>query len=228
MNTQAPAKPYLSDSGLLQVHSMFLTIQGEGPLAGTPAIFIRLFGCNLQCLMCDTDYTSNCDTLTIDDVLDFVLENGLSVPLVVITGGEPFRQNITPLCVLLLHHGYAVQVETNGTLPPSDNLPDDVMIVCSPKTGSVNHLLQDRIFAYKYVLHADHTDALGLPASVLQHHAKPHVAKPHVGFKGDIFLTPLDSGDPEENKRHLENTIDSCLTFGYRLCIQLHKIIGLE
>ena len=57
-NTQ-PAEKQVKSSGLiLAINSIFYTIQGEGPFAGSPAVFVRLAGCNLQCPMCDTEYTS--------------------------------------------------------------------------------------------------------------------------------------------------------------------------
>ena len=59
MNQQAPEKQQLRGDGLLAVHSIFYTIQGEGPFAGETAVFVRLAGCNLQCPLCDTDYTSD-------------------------------------------------------------------------------------------------------------------------------------------------------------------------
>lgn len=49
-------KQVLRDDGALYISGIFATIQGEGPLTGTPAIFIRLSGCNLQCGFCDTDF----------------------------------------------------------------------------------------------------------------------------------------------------------------------------
>src|SRR3954467_9071958 len=47
-----------SDGNSLSIHSIFYTLQGEGPYSGCPAVFMRLAGCNLQCPGCDTDYTS--------------------------------------------------------------------------------------------------------------------------------------------------------------------------
>ena len=67
-NQQLADKPVLNETGLsLQVNSIFYTIQGEGPFAGRPAIFIRLAGCNLQCPGCDTEYTKR-QTMTVDEI----------------------------------------------------------------------------------------------------------------------------------------------------------------
>ena len=57
INSQAIEKSAHYTTRSYDVHSIFPTIQGEGPFVGQPAIFIRLAGCNLQCPACDTDYT---------------------------------------------------------------------------------------------------------------------------------------------------------------------------
>ncbi len=231
------------DGASLEVHSLFYTIQGEGPFSGHPAVFVRLSGCNLQCPRCDTDYTSKNETLSIDEIIDVVaslyprtIHN--KHPLVVITGGEPFRQNISELVRVLIHDGMHVQIETNGTLAPSPMLPEvGVTIVCSPKTGKVNKELQPRIDAYKYVLDHASIGEDGLPMLALDHTAKPWVARPHEGFNGPVYLQPMD---PTGNKlsttsaaqAHYEKNVaavrDSCLRNGYIVQLQTHKLIGVE
>ena len=117
VNKQPAEKQHLTDF-TVEVHSIFDTIQGEGPFAGSPAVFIRLTGCNLQCQFCDTEYTSVREAITPVEALNRVKAAHGDSPrgLVVLTGGEPFRQNISPLCAALLHAGYHVQIETNGTM----------------------------------------------------------------------------------------------------------------
>lgn len=229
LNQQPIAKQHLHERGLLDLHHMFTTIQGEGPFAGVPAVFVRLFGCNLQCPMCDTDYTSNRSQVMPHFILDAV--KGMSSPskLVVFSGGEPMRQNIAPAVRLLLEHGYRVQIETNGTLFVPDLPYDQITVVCSPKAGKINAELAPHITALKYVLHANSIDPEdGLPLKALAHPAAPRVARPPVGFEGTVYVQPIDVNDPIENNRHLDAAIRSCLKFGYTLCLQTHKIINLE
>lgn len=227
MNTQPAEKKVFSENGDLEVHSIFKTIQGEGPFSGHRAIFLRLAGCNLQCPLCDTDYTSGREFLSVQNVLsrinDLCKEQSY---LVVITGGEPFRQNIYPIASALLSNGYLVQVETNGSL--YQDLPFEVTVVCSPKTGSIHPALQQRISAYKYVLHADEVCADGLPLRALNHPVNVQLARPSIHYSGPVYLQPVDVGDEVENKRHLAAVLRSVLKHGHTLCLQTHKIVGLE
>lgn len=235
MNIQPIEKLNLQPQGLLDLHHVFHTIQGEGPFTGRPSVFVRLAGCNLQCPSCDTDYTSQRTTVKPDYIVDRIRE--LPGPrkgrnLIVLSGGEPFRQNVTPLVYQLLEQGYRVQVETNGSfyLEGFPYLHGMVSIVCSPKTGSINPKLMPYIDAWKYVLHADHVDpGDGLPVIALGHTAKPKVARPPCHVEVDkIYIHPLDAGDLAENTRHLDAAIRSSQTYGYTLGVQLHKFLNLE
>lgn len=230
MNNQPISKRLYHPRGYLSVFHIFKTIQGEGPYAGHPAIFIRLSGCNLQCPQCDTDYTSRSDLISPQEILDRIEALGHPSRLVVITGGEPLRQNLTPLVIKLQAARYRIQIETNGTLPPCPGLPiTDVTIVCSPKTGALNSALVGRLAALKYVVHADKIDPEdGLPLTSLDHTAKPRVARPPSTFFGVIYVQPIDVGNRQENQRHIQAAVSSCMQFGYNLCIQIHKYVGLE
>lgn len=229
MNTQEREKVIASTTGQeLEVHSIFRTIQGEGPFTGFPAIFIRLAGCNLQCPGCDTEYTEGRQRLTLEQIYNTLVSPECAGPrLVVITGGEPFRQKISILANTLLKAGFRVQIETNGTLPPSKNLDDRVVIVCSPKTGSVNTKMTQRANCYKYVMHADSIDPKdGLPILALDHTASPKVARPPAGMT--VYLQPMDSQNIAQNHRNMMAVKDSCIKNGYILQLQIHKILGVE
>lgn len=235
MNIQPIEKFVSSPEGTLDIHSIFYTIQGEGPFCGQPAIFLRLAGCNLQCPGCDTDYTSSRERVSvavlrtrIDDLKEDEYPDA-PLPLVVITGGEPFRQHITPICVALLKAGYRVQIETNGTLPPSPGLPTQAKIICSPKTGKINEELGKRVTALKYVVKAGLVVPRdGLPIRALDHTCSPSVAKPPEGFKGPIYIQPMDEGHAVLNRKNLEAARLSCMNHGHILQVQVHKIIGVE
>lgn len=235
MNTQPALPPQRTEKGTLFVHSIFPTIQGEGPYAGRPCVFVRLYGCNLQCPWCDTDYTSTVTEMT---PLAVVTEVFRLMPnkskLVVITGGEPFRQRITDFVKLLAFERIDVQIETNGTLFPGEDFPFmDCIIVCSPKTPMINHRLAELVDAYKYVLDHSHVSPVdGLPNGVLGKFEE--TARPPEDWAGTIYLQPADESLVQNgyhadthNKRNLEATVASCMKFGHRLCIQTHKLANL-
>ena len=227
MNTQAIERRQERDDGAVEVVEVFPTIQWEGPYAGRPAVFVRLAGCNLQCPLCDTDYTVARRLTSADDLVKQV---SILLPpsgLVVITGGEPFRQTCGRMVSLLLPIA-PVQFETNGTLYDSSMEPwwSQVSVVCSPKTGVIHPKLHPVVDSLKYILQdgkVDPTD--GLPTDSLHFGVRP--ARPWPGFRGEIYIQPCDELDALRNKLNTEAAIQSCLRYGYTLCLQLHKLIGL-
>lgn len=239
LNNQPTEKPFLHPQGALNVQEVFATIQGEGPFAGTPAIFVRLAGCNLQCPFCDTDYTSKRQTLAPTEVVHIVRSQrrfeattsgpqNFVRPLVVITGGEPFRQNLTPFVTLLIGLNFRVQLETNGTLFLPGFPFDKVTVVCSPKTGRINYDMSKQVHAFKYVVAEGYVHPEdGLPFSTLGQLTQQSVARPPVGSTAEIYVQPLDEQDDKKNRANLNAAVASCLRFGYRLCIQTHKLACL-
>lgn len=243
VNLQDEEGRFLDPEGRVEVHSIWKTIQGEGPYAGERAVFIRLAGCNLKCPACDTDYTSRRLPATPQEIVTGVrsfLEPVIlhtssnlfgsqvhkSHSLVVITGGEPFRQNIGPLARELLGAGYRVQIETNGTLFLEEFPYLATTVVCSPKGIRIHPQLKPYVKALKYVLADGQVFSDGLPTTVLGRRVL--VARPWPSFEGVVYVQPEDTGDPEQNKKNLKAAVDSCLQFGYTLGLQIHKIIGLE
>lgn len=232
INVQPIEKLSHREDHSLDVHSVFHTIQGEGPLTGHPAIFVRLAGCNLQCPLCDTDYTSTRERVSPEALVKRVRALHPGPRLVVITGGEPFRQDLTLFVLLLLDEEYQVQIETNGTLPPPAGLPginQDVWLVCSPKTGKVHRETALRANAWKYVVRAGCVADDGLPVTALDHSAHPRVQRPPKDFPvGAIYIQPADEQDVGRNGRNLDAAVKSCMKHGYTLQLQIHKILGME
>ena len=231
-NTQPVEKPHKSKKGEVWIHSIWQTIQGEGPYQGYPAIFIRVAGCNLMCPGCDTDYTSHRTIYNPQQLVTRV--QGYKTPgrLVVITGGEPFRQNITPLVRLLLNTRFPVQIETNGTYYPGDDWPwTKACIVCSPKTPKIHPKII--VDCYKYVLDAEHVDPDdGLPSSALGmpgKPARPAINNVRMNSSGHIpvLLQPMDEQNEEKNTANLTAVMQSCMKFNYRIQLQIHKLLGL-
>lgn len=119
----------------LQIADIFESIQGEGPWAGTPSLFIRTSGCNLRCWFCDTPYTSwkpEGTAWSIDQLVRRVAD--CSAPDVVLTGGEPL---LVPDLVPLTHRcrllGRRITIETAGTV---DQPVDCDLMAISPKLSN--------------------------------------------------------------------------------------------
>jgi organic radical activating enzyme len=137
--------------------------------------------------------------------------------------------------VELLCAGYRLQIETNGTLyrpwfgmpTPLHTKDQRLAIVCSPKTPKINEELKPYITALKYVLAYDCVSAEdGLPTKVLGQDIA--VARPWADFTGEVYLQPEDHCDPKLNKLNTDAAVASCMKYGYRFCLQVHKVIGLD
>jgi 7-carboxy-7-deazaguanine synthase len=116
---------------VLQLSEIFYSIQGEGTWTGTPAVFVRLAGCNLACDFCDTDYSTKFFA-SVGDVVAKVREVGGDCPMIVLTGGEPLAQAETPALIdALRRDARRVHIESNGTI--FTELPSDVWLCVSPK-----------------------------------------------------------------------------------------------
>jgi 7-carboxy-7-deazaguanine synthase len=100
----------------LLVHEIFYSLQGESTFAGRPCVLVRLTGCQMRCVWCDTEYAFHEGSWrALDDVLTEVASHGC--PLVEVTGGEPLLQpGALPLLAALCDAGYEVLLETGGGL----------------------------------------------------------------------------------------------------------------
>ena len=98
----------------LKITEIFLSIQGESSHAGRPCSFVRLTGCPMRCVWCDSEYTFyGGERISFDDIFTKLEEFGC--PLVEVTGGEPLAQkNVFPFITELCDHGYDVLIETGG------------------------------------------------------------------------------------------------------------------
>lgn len=208
----------LTSGQVLQVNETFYSIQGEGPYAGMPAFFIRLAGCNLACSWCDTEFERRTPYTTQQLVKQALASRA---KLVVVTGGEPMRQTIGPLCRDLLARGFRVQLETAGTL--WQDIPEQVEIVCSPKTPKVHPMIVNRCNHWKYVIQAGHVAADGLPDYC-------PTGAPGIPYRGagHIYIQPCDEQDEEKNKANRREVLRQALKHGYRAGLQLHKIFEVR
>ena len=211
------------------VKEIFYTLQGEGALTGRPAVFCRFAGCNLwsgreedrtaaTCTFCDTDFVGldgsgggrYPNAAALADAVAAMWPHGEGARFVVCTGGEPLLQ-LDPKLIAALHaQGFAVAVETNGTIP----VPDGLDWICvSPKAG-----------APLVVTKGDE-----LKAAVPQPGLDPR------DFAGLDFrrfsVQPMDGHglDPMERQRNTQWAIGFCLKYPcWQLSLQTHKMTGIR
>ncbi len=194
------------------VNEIFHSLQGEGYHSGTPAVFVRLSGCNLCCPFCDTQHEHGTE-MSEPEIVAAVksLCPVLRSPLVVVTGGEPALQ-LTPSLVDALHAaGCRVAVETNGTL----HLPGNVdWVTLSPKSlwlGDGVAPVLTRADELKVLFDGEHNPS-----------AYDHIDAAH------RFLQPMDTGDPARNAALMRQAADYCLRHPqWRLSLQIHKILNI-
>ena len=225
----------------LEVHSIFYTIQGEGPHAGEPAIFIRLAGCNLKCHFCDTEF-ERFSTASVEEIVDRVMRanKDSASSLVVLTGGEPMRQQIVPLVEALDEAGYYTQIETAGTCwPPGLEkiIVGACELVCSPKTPKVHPKVETMCQHWKYIIRKGEISALdGLPNMSTQvPGSKAELFRPH-DCTATIWVQPcaeyyplnLELINPEASMENAQECVRIAMLYGYRVSVQVHKILGLE
>lgn len=206
------------------VKECFLTVQGEGGQAGRAAVFLRFAGCNLWnglerdrpgaiCDFCDTDFAGVdgdgggkfADAAMLADHVQARWIGGQGDRLVVCTGGEPLLQ-LDPALIAALHaRGFAVAVETNGTIAA----PDGIDWICvSPKADAP--VVQTRGHELKLVF----PQAKAMPERF-----------EHLDFER-FWLQPMDGPDQAANTAA---AVAWCLQHPrWRLSVQTHKYIGVR
>jgi 7-carboxy-7-deazaguanine synthase len=131
----------------LRVTEIFRSIQGESTWVGLPCTFVRLTGCPLRCVWCDTAYAfQGGERQTLDQIVAQVASFG--VPLVEVTGGEPLAQrNAYALVRALLDAGYTVLVETSGAVDvaPLDTRAHKIMDLKCPGSGEGHRNLWENL-----------------------------------------------------------------------------------
>lgn len=216
---------------------IFYTVQGEGPRTGVPTIFLRVSGCNLNCKWCDTQYTWNWDVfdqdseqlkMPIEEVVEKILKTDCKS--LVITGGEPTLQSnaLCEMIDLLRTKGtYFIEMETNGSKVPSDELYSRVdEFNVSPKLEhsgntkanrdnpeAIAKHLEGGKSVFKFVI-ATPTDV----AEVQELQARHNIPNEK------IYLMP-EGIKPEQVIEKMKWLVELCKESGYNLCTRLHVII---
>jgi len=204
----------------VRASEIFVSFQGEGRGQGKRCTFLRLSGCNLACRWCDTPETQDPATgeeRTAEAIFDEIQKTG--VRRICITGGEPLLQadELLPLLQRLAEEGYAVEIETNGTVPFA--LAHPYATICMdlkcPSSGEESDLtlipLIRPVDTVKFVV-ADQQD-LAYVERVLREYP----------IAGEVIISPVYGAD--------YHTIAETLIgwdHDIRLQLQLHKQIGMR
>ncbi len=134
------SQPTPNNDCTLKINEIFFSIQGETTRSGLPTVFIRLTGCPLRCVYCDTEYAfHDGDKMTLNEIMEKIC--GYKTEQITVTGGEPLAQkNCRPLLEILCNAGYDVSLETSGTLDIQDidNRVARIVDLKTPASGEVD------------------------------------------------------------------------------------------
>ena len=129
----------MSTEPTVRISEIFYSLQGEARTVGRPTAFVRLTGCPLRCVYCDTEYAFHGGTsMPVTEVLDQV--SAYSPSYVTVTGGEPLAQpSCLPLLSALCDRGFEVSLETSGAMNTRDVDPrvSVVLDLKTPASGEV-------------------------------------------------------------------------------------------
>ncbi len=205
----------------LRFTEIFLSIQGESTHAGRPCSFVRLTGCPMRCVWCDSEYTfTGGKRISFEDIFSKLEEFGCN--LVEVTGGEPLAQkNVFPFITELCDKGYEVLIETGGFVSTEkvDERAKVILDVKCPASGESerNHWenlerLNKEKDEVKFVI-ADLND---------WEFAKEIIAKYDLQYRTkEILISPVFG---IENLQEIAETV-SRSNLKVRLNLQLHKYI---
>lgn len=194
----------------MRINEIFYSIQGEGYHTGTPAVFVRLSGCNLKCPFCDTDFRQFVEK-TEEEIVDTICKFSDKCTLVVITGGEPTIQDCTSLIDMLHKNGYKVAMESNGTHQPPHNID---WLTISPKQPFVG------VTGKPVVKQADEVKVVFDGINVISDY----------GISAQqYYIQPCDTGNEEQNKKIVEMCVEYIKNNPkWRLSLQTQKIINVR
>lgn len=203
----------------LRITEIFRSLQGESRSVGWPTVFVRLTGCPLRCVYCDTAYAfSGGERLELADILERVA--GYGVRHVCVTGGEPLAQ---PACLELLDAlvavGYEVSLETSGALDVAQVNPKVVKVLDLKTPGSGEA-------ARNLYANLDHLDAKDQVKFVIADEAdyawaKAKLAEHHLPERCEVLFSPVAGvqNPTELAGKILRDRLD------VRFQLQLHKLL---
>jgi 7-carboxy-7-deazaguanine synthase len=208
-----------SGDATLRVSEIFHSIQGESSRVGLPTTFVRLTGCPLRCVWCDTEYAfTGGESMTVAQIMDRIETIGCRT--ICVTGGEPLAQKAClSLLAELCDDGYSVSLETSGALDISQ-VPECVACIVdlkAPGSGEADRNLWTNLD------HLTRSDELKLVlASEADYEwAKSVVVTRHLAERCPVLFSPVpDRLDPAQLAEWILRD-----QLPVRLQLQLHKLI---
>ncbi|MDP4179154.1 MAG: putative 7-carboxy-7-deazaguanine synthase QueE [Bacillota bacterium] len=211
-----------------KVVEKFVSVNGEGKLAGQLSIFIRFAGCNLNCSYCDTKWANKKDVkfelMTSEEIYDYIISTG--VRNVTLTGGEPLMQEgiFELLQVLSNSKELSVEIETNGSislkefLMIKENSPKFTMDYKLQSSGMENKMNIDN---FKYLKSEDSVKFVVGNNQDLKR-AKDIIDEYDLISKASVFFSPVFG---QIDLEHIVDFMKENKMNGVTLQIQLHKVI---
>jgi 7-carboxy-7-deazaguanine synthase len=233
---QADEQP-LIDSKRVMVSETFSSVQGEGKLVGVPSFFIRLSGCNLRCVWCDTPYASweaEGEQKTVESLVAEAARSG--VRHAVVTGGEPMLfSQIDELCSGLANLGMHVTIETAGTILRQ---PECDLISISPKLSNSTPRGDKRDPSGEWAVRHEQRrinmpTLLGLLATYKTRQLKFVVGSPADLAEIEAIVAALPNVAPDDvllmpegvawpSAKDQSWVVQACMARGWRYCSRLH------
>lgn len=203
----------------LRITEIFYSLQGESNTVGLPTVFIRLTGCPLRCIYCDTAYAfTGGKKIEIDEIIAQVEQYGTRY--ITVTGGEPLAQpSCLELMTKLLDKGYFVSLETSGAIDMSavDSRAVKVMDIKTPGSGELSKNL------YKNIEYLTSTDQVKFVIGSGEDYewSKTVLTEYNLPARCEILFSPvMGQQDPTELAEKILHD-----RLPVRFQIQLHKIL---
>jgi 7-carboxy-7-deazaguanine synthase len=230
------SQPQSSQIRTLQLSEIFYSLQGEGIDVGKPAVFIRTALCNLSCVWCDTkytwdwnhfDYDREVSEMTIPEIWEQI--SRFDTKHCVITGGEPLIQQmkLIPLLSNLKSKDYFIEVETNGTILPSDMVERFVdRWNVSPKLQNSSISKQHR--EVKSCLEYFAKNSKAYMKFVICNHSDVAEVKTLIGkykLKSQRIILMPEGNSAADIMEKSKWLAEICLENGYRLSVRLHTLV---
>jgi 7-carboxy-7-deazaguanine synthase len=206
----------------LRVYEIFHSLQGESSRIGLPTVFVRLTGCPMRCVYCDTEYAfSGGGSMTFDEIMEKVASYGTKY--VTVTGGEPLAQKACfDLLGQLCDAGYEVSLETGGAIDTT-NVDPRVAVILDVKTPGSGEMERN---VWTNLEHLKAKDEVKFVLCDRQDYewAKQLLAEHGINEKCSVLFSPVYS---QVNPTELADWILQD-KLPVRMQVQLHKILWGE